>query len=116
MHGGVSGPTIIYSGLLNSLEKDCLQLRSLSAISDNEAIEVAKLCQSPLENYLLEIGKDIIKAFLNREDRCCIGPQRLMEMYQYLQQQSFALPVFFRGTLYSVDKLVELGIIKIKES
>lgn len=34
--------------------------------------------------------------------------------YQYLQQQGFALPVYFKGVQYSVERLIELGIYQVQ--
>jgi hypothetical protein len=36
-----------------------------------------------------------------------------LAVYQYLQQQGFALPVYYKGILYTVDQLTEMGIYKL---
>lgn len=44
-----------------------------------------------------------------------IGSEQQVYAYQYLQQQSFALPIYFKGVQYSVERLIELGIYQITE-
>lgn len=45
-----------------------------------------------------------------------IGSEEQVMVYQHLQQQSFALPVFFKGVQYSVEDLVSKEIITLLKS
>lgn len=89
-----------------------LQLRQLSSITDDEAIEVALLYGyrriydngiTISDELLVNYGREIIES-LSQYD---IFEYKI---YQYLQQQGFALPIYFKGVQYSVERLVELGI------
>lgn len=87
--------------------KCSLQLRSLSSITEQEAIEVAKINGWDLypvnKVKLINIGRnDVLK--LSHDWHLSLFA------YQYLQQQGFALPIYFKGVQYSVERLIELGI------
>lgn len=108
-----------------------LQLRPLSTITDSEAIEVAKIYEPNAEWY---ISKDTESYILLRseveylwlykdtnEPLFCVDdidggnntPYGILSAYQYLQQSSFALPIYFKGIQYSVEQLCEYGIVQL---
>lgn len=91
-----------------------LDLRPLSSITDEEAIEVAKII-SPLDTelHVKERGISIINCLLSNQTYL-LNITNVIYVYQYLQQQSFALPVYFKGTHYTVERLVEEKIITLK--
>lgn len=92
--------------------KDCyLHLRALSSITDAERKQICDL----LERFTIPISQvdDLITIYLNRQSN--LTGNEWWKLYQYLQQQGFALPVYFDGELYSVARLVELGIVKLSE-
>ncbi len=92
------------------LNNSCLHLRPLSSITDQEAIEVAKIAMPENAMYVDEIdGKNIISAL--NTNGYNIKFNLSISIYQYLQQQGFALPIYFKCEHYSVERLVELGII-----
>lgn len=104
-----------------------LPLRSLSKITDSEAIEVAKI-----KNGLFNCAG--VSAIVIRSNSTKLDSIRVVALdkgkylteeqindvqlrfpeYQYLQQKSFALPIFYKGVQYSVERLVEYGIITLK--
>lgn len=103
-----------------------LQLRPLSAITDAEAIEVLQpfdgwelfnksvtplyyKLRKPYEDGEIDFNEDGFKyrtVSININD---------VKTYQYLQQQGFALPIYFQGTLFTVEQLTEMQIIKLVE-
>lgn len=108
---------IVSGSMLEAYAHECyLQLRPLSSITDDEAIEVAKI-------------KNGIFGFERAADRLIIGNkfseitikfdgsiyqascEHVISVYQYLQQYGFALPVYYKGVYYSVERLVAENII-----
>ena len=109
-------------------ERMYLQLRPLSSISETEAIAIAKIhdpnmqwkinhtCPSNIcvghGLYRLWIWLEDSEPIIEVEDESGTATTYgILSVYQYLQQQGFALPVFYKGVPYSVEKLVELQII-----
>ncbi len=81
-----------------------LELKSLSSITDSEAIEAGFTTARHFNNCkdaYNEMGED-------RFYREFIGNN--IVRYQTLQQSGFALPIYFKGVQYSVEQLCELGI------
>lgn len=96
-----------------------LHLRPLSSITDNEAIEVAKfiLGGSGVRSTIKQ-GKTLINHIFNNGDWehewFQIDPSDVIQVYQYLQQQGFALPTYYKGKLYPIEELESLNIIKVR--
>lgn len=137
-------PFTLDSTLFNSfaINDGRLYLRPLSSIIDDEAIEVAKMAGISYdfveENGKIEIcrnEKDISVyywvqtsyeydeydkmpfsiSFVHYEFFDHMGcSNNSLSVWQYLQQQGFALPVFFKDTPYTVDQLTDKGIYLIK--
>lgn len=89
------------------IKKAALQLRSLSTITDSEAIEVAYLKWPDYAKRNAGVDTSWVRRILDTL-------RRDATIYQYLQQQSFALPIFYKGVQYSVDELQGYGIYSIK--
>lgn len=118
----------VSANLINN-EDWFLQLRPLSAIADDESIEVAKIkngifsCAGITFKVIRTNTKklDAIRIVALNENGAYITEELINDVqlryheYQYLQQQGFALSTYFKGTLYSVDDLVAMDIIKLIE-
>jgi len=92
-----------------------LELTSLEQISDNDAIEVAKMFgykeTETLPLFVLkQKGRSISERFIDKQYASINGFTYIIKIYQYLQSKGYALPY---GD-YSVEDLVELGVIKLK--
>lgn len=121
-------------------ETQPLILKGISSITDSEAIEVAKIANVKLRHpinlyqgikegggkalfyryfngswYENDAILNIINASFEASNGINIYGTYNVQIYQYLQQQGFALPVYYQGVLYSVEKLTEFGFIKIGE-
>lgn len=98
--------TFAFDGLnMNEIDDgDCLLLRPLSSITDDEAIEVAYTNWPDYRERKAAISKEWLLRVLET-----ISQNRAV--YQFLQSKSFALP--WRDL--SVDDLIEYGWIKLKE-
>lgn len=87
------------SGLF-TIDEQFLQLKPFLSITDEEAIEVAKIYGLDYKNYKPESKEKII-----------LLTNIYAPVYQYLQSKGYALP--FRN--YSVGQLIEMGWVKLKE-
>lgn len=77
------------------VKTDCfLHLRPLSSITDQEK-----------EAYMV-LGNDNLSRYLDG----LINTRMKIEQVDYLRQQGIALPIYFKGVQYSVERLQELGI------
>lgn len=109
------------------LKNKCLQLRSLSSLTDEQIRELGLLAGMK-PNCIDRTGSDIFIA--DDSTQLSIGLyftgvvvmyngyqlktpywNVIDGIYQTLRQMGFALPVFFKGVQYRVERLVELGII-----
>lgn len=84
------------------------ELKSLSSITDEDAIEVSRVWGSEMESKIIGYSiviriTDIEKGGIQTEFRNTIG------VIDYLRSRGYALP--FMGT--SVEKLIEYGWIKL---
>ena len=88
-----------------------VELRLLQKITDQDAIEVAKLCHSGYSHkddyILIREGKDVIENYLNRQSN--IYGLDWLKVFDYLRSKSYALP--YKN--WSVEDLVEFGIYKL---
>lgn len=124
----------------NIYEDDCLLLTPLSAISDEDAIQVAKIANST--SFLNQIKWDVssdneyeFKTISSKwsfhsfdfdttdgmvqmydEDKPSGMPLNHYGVFQYLQSRGYALPYYVTelSRTLSVDEQVELGLIKLK--
>lgn len=93
-----------------------LELRSLSTITDSECREVATHY-----NWAGQTKDHFDERVLQfKIDLPCIAiggyqHRHLYWVFDYLRQQSFALPIFYKGVQYSVEELCEFGIYSIKK-
>lgn len=105
--GGV-GLVVVGKGGWNLSHPDFfLQLKSVSNISNEDAIEVGKLMNlSHLQPYsnLISLVKNILDNW-NIQGNVILW----LKIYQYLQSKGYALPYME----YSVDDLVKAGIYKL---
>ena len=94
-----------------------LVLNSISSLTEEQAIEVAKLCY-PLSDTLhtVEQGRQIVDAIISN-DGYLMKTWELLSIYQYLLSQSIALPFYcpIDKRVISVDEQEELGFIKIRK-
>jgi len=97
-----------------SLKEDYLKLTPLSMISDEDAIEVAKMCALPLD----ETYKPFFDVLLNEKEFCnYLFMARPMSIYEaeniisFLRSKGYALS--FMGL--SVEQQIEYGWIKLKK-
>lgn len=93
--------------------EDFLFLRPISSITDEEAIEVAKighLGSSYTEESTIYHGKVLLNDYIN-SSRCNLRGYDWMNIQDYLRSIAIALP--FMG--HSVESLVEAGWIKLVE-
>lgn len=104
-------PSKVFMG--KSIEpKDFLELTPLSQISDEDAIEVAKIEDSAYTESNLVRGKVIAENFINYSDcnnsfRCSL---KMIKFMDYLRSKGYALP--WMGL--SVEELIEYGWVKLK--
>lgn len=97
------------------LESDYLSLKALSSISDEDAIEVAKILTPEIETFgrVHEFKEDILEIFLGQigfddlSGEFLIGG--LFSAYDHLRSKSYLLP--FMGL--SVETLVEYGWVRL---
>ena len=113
--GGIGLVEIGYGGWNLRHPDFYLQLKSLKDISDDDAIEVAKIFgykeTDTLPLFVLkQKGRSISERFIDKQYASINGFTYIIQIYQYLQSKGYALPY---GD-YSVEDLVELGIIKLK--
>ncbi|WP_312697095.1 hypothetical protein [Sphingobacterium mizutaii] len=96
----------IYKMSISRLEPSSLKLKPLSSITDEDAIEVAKI-KFPTESHkhFPDHGKHIIR---NKNNR---NVMEKMSIIDFLRSKSYALP--YMGL--SVEEMVEYGWIKLKE-
>jgi hypothetical protein len=113
---------------LDDIESDCTEtshilLTSLADITDEHAIEVARICyNNPSIAQEVKIGRHVLwyffevgasalnKNWTNDIDRE-YGSLKMIDVTDYLRSKSYALP--FDGS--SVEELKEYGWLKIKE-
>lgn len=90
-----------------------LELKHLSSITDEDAIEVCEMSYRDLsqqdKSERLEIGKRIVKGCIS-DDPSYFSALLFITVYQYLQSKGYALP--YMGL--SVEKQVEYGWVKLK--
>lgn len=82
-----------------------VQVKSLSSITDEDAIEVAKI-EDNFEDPLRR-GKALIRDF----NHILWHQERWSEITDYLRSKGYALPAYG----FNVDELVEAGVFKLKE-
>lgn len=107
----VTGKSFPYSRAISFNECRML-VKPLSAITDEDAIEVAKMCHSfshKDDHVLKHEGHDLIKNYLYRQSN--IHGIDWYKIFQYLQSRRYALPYLN----YTVEQLVEAGIYKLIE-
>lgn len=92
-----------------------LELRPLSNITDDEAIEVAKIIYGDRANEVqfLLVKDGIVNMFDNGWN---IHGTKMLALFDCLRGFGIALPVFYKGVQYSVEKLIELGIYNLKSN
>lgn len=120
-----------------------LLLRPLSSITDAEAIEVAKITSVlPDDGLIVERDTTFVRVYDSLNDTLSYGQEywrdvvtipfnlevwyydnggdvnqcdviRAAMIYQYLQQQGIALPIYFNGEHYSVERQVNEGCVKL---
>jgi hypothetical protein len=95
-------------------ERGRLLLKSISFISDGDAIEVAKMFgykeTDTLPLFVLkQKGRSISERFIDKQYASINGFTYIIQIYQYLQSKGYALPYLD----YSVEDLVELGVYKL---
>lgn len=81
-----------------------IELKRLAAISDEDAIEVAKLLGE--EGDLLYWGKYMCDKFTSNDK---ISVKKVTVIHQYLQSRGYAMPYLN----YSVEDLIEANVYKI---
>lgn len=107
-------------GYRNNYTAVKLLLKSLSNISDEDAVEVAKFAFTEVVNHyqLIEIGKDYINyiflggSLSNRrsQDVDQFDVNHNFQIYQYLISKGYAVPLFFGVNHWANGKtLIELG-------
>lgn len=94
---------------LHSIFKDYqLLLKPLSSITDEDAIEVAKIFNQ--HKIKAHYSDDDLKAYLiNKGKQFAFRCEHYVIIYQYLQSKGYALP--YMGL--SVEQLVEYGWVKL---
>lgn len=108
---------------------DCLLLKDLSKISSEDAIGIAKLIYAFHLDEIKDIthpgieekGRQFIRAIKNGDVEFKRNIMLTYEVYQYLQELGYALPqTVIEGSAknkivktYSVEQLIEFGIIKL---
>lgn len=90
-----------------------LVLRPLSSITDSEAIEVMSLQGYKSNGEKLEFITDA-DVLMVRYYKGGGGDTINHTSYQYLQQQGFALPIYYNGQLYSVVDLTQMQILQLQ--
>lgn len=110
------------------IKNRCLLLKPLSSITDEDAIEVAKLVTGNKEwlgeVHYTALGSSVtlvkpdttVNVTINISDDGDIWDSRLhhtdaLSGHDYLRSKGYALPALG----YSVEELVELGVFKLKE-
>lgn len=102
---------VVTGSMLEAYSHDCyLHLFPISSITEDKAIELNKFNGNNIAIWPFKNKDYWIKELEFRLRENILDYQ----FYQYLQQQSFALPIYFKGEHYSVERLVELGIITLK--
>lgn len=92
-------------------------LKPLSSISDEDAIQICRIIgiNETMSRFTtpsaIRIGKRMIEDLFTLTPKDVTEPFRVISIYQYLQSKGYALPYIN----YSVDDLVELGVIKLKK-
>lgn len=90
-----------------------LLLRSISSLTDEEAIEVARIAYPDYKTTdpeLASLGLSIRRDFKSNLGAGSTTWGKCIQIYQYLQSIGIALPYLN----YSVENLTKLGIIKIR--
>lgn len=99
-------------GVAGDCEGDLfLELTPLSAITDEDAIEVAKIEGSLFNNDASNIsrGRNIVD-WIFKEDTLSFLGSMSIEIADFLRYKGYAIP--FRN--YSVEQLIEMGWLKLK--
>lgn len=97
-----------------------LQLRSLSSITDEEAVEVAKILDISYSNvdenahFDLAGFTDWVSEIFIGDTGYSINPLFLLQSIDYLRQTGICLPIYHNGTLYQPSDLVKMGLVKIE--
>ncbi len=86
-------------------ETSYVELKNLSDITDEQAIEVEKILGHKVFVGIKFIERFIADAFFDNPFSICIA------VIDYLRSKGYALPAFG----YTVDQLIEENIFKIKE-
>lgn len=106
---GFGASIVNYMVIKNASSSDYLnshlQLRPLSSITDDEAIEVGNIHWPHYINS--EVSTPWVRNVLETISQN-------FRVYQYLQQQGFAMSIFYKGVQYPVEQLTDWGFIKIK--
>lgn len=89
----------------SSVEKRYLELKPLSSISEEDAIEAAKIL-----NTNTEYGFDL-EDYLSDYEWNNIAPLEALNVYDYLRSKGYAVPYLN----YSVEDLIKLGWIRLKK-
>lgn len=97
------------------IERGCLEVKPLSSITDEDAIEVAKLMgwnrvlPPNTEGHPLDFSVSVydFNWIKNKANDLSKYP---IQVTDYLRSKGYALPAFG----YSVDELVEAGVFKLK--
>lgn len=95
------------------LENGYLELTSLSDITDEHAIEVAKLIFSNTAFHTSEHGKRYIRQMITSELEYhgqYWSFSKVASTLDYLRSQGYLLP--FRG--YTTDQLIDMGWVKLR--
>ena len=101
---------------LNSIEDDdFLELKPLSQISDEDAIEVSKIFGlGHLQGAIKELILSIFRTSINDSGTTSStnGIKNWIQVFDYLRSKGYALPYMD----LSVEDLVEYGWVKLKEN
>ncbi len=100
----------------SNFKNSSILLRPLSSITDQDAIEVARIC-GVIDNGS-KAGKDLLEKYIT-SNQCNVEGLDWFKILDYLRATGYALPCTVihesKRVTYSVQELVELGVIKIVE-
>lgn len=96
-------------------KQDVLYLKKLSSISDEDAIEVAKMSFRDLSNQsqseIIEIGKRLINS-VTSDDASYFSGRLCIAICDLLRSKGYAI----RFMQYTVDQIISFGWIKLQEA
>lgn len=88
-------------------------LKPLSAITDEDAVEIAMLGglagKLAAKEYVVSAGKSLVLHYFNKQTN--VYGKDWFRIFQFLQSKGYALPYMD----YSVEDLVKAGIYKLEE-